>query len=256
MSGGRGLFDLEGRRALVTGASRGIGRAIAVGLAEHGADVMCVARGEEGLKETVGEVAGVGRRGELLVADLSERDAPAWVVAETLGRLGGLDVLVNNAAGGHYTAAIDTDAEVWDRVLALDLRASFLLCREAGRHLVAQGRGKVINVASILGLAGDRHQAAYVAAKTGLVGLTRALALEWARSGVQVNALAPGFVVTDMTRRSFEDPRVRDWVEQRTPMGRWGRPEDLVGAAVFLASPASDFVTGHVLVVDGGWLAQ
>lgn len=251
------LFDLTGKRALVTGASRGIGRALAVGLAAHGADVFCVARDAGALEETSKEAAaGSCARAEWRSSDLHSPGAVHDVVEDMVQRLGGVDILVNDAGSGHYTPVVETDPGVFREVVDLDLTVPYLLMREVGQHLLAQGSGKVVNVASILGVVGDRNQAAYVAAKTGLVGLTRAVALEWARSGVQVNALAPGFVVTDMTSGSYSNPRSRDYIEQRIPMGRWGVPSDLVGATVFLCSPASDFMTGQVIAVDGGWLAQ
>lgn len=250
------IFDLSRKRVLVTGASRGIGRAIAIGMGRYGADVFCVARDEGGLKATADEINALDRRADWFPADLTDEENVARAVDEMVERLGGVDIVVNNAGTEHYSPALETDTHQWDLVIQLNLRTPFLLCREAGRHLVAQGSGKVINVVSVLGKVGDRNLAAYVASKSGLIGLTRALALEWAPHGIQVNALGPGFIATEMTADSFRNPRSREWVENRTPMHRWGDVEEVVGAAVFLASSASDFMTGQVVFVDGGWLAQ
>ena len=249
-------FDLGGRRALVTGASRGIGRAIAVGLAAHGANVVAVARSADGLAETVGAAA--GKRGAVSAhaADLSSPESIERCVQAAADSLGGIDILVNNAGTSHASYVEDTDLSTWERVVDLNLRSCWLLARAASPHLHADGGGKLINVASILGLVGSRGESAYVAAKHGLIGLTRALALEWAQHNVQVNALAPGYVETEMTRGMLEDDVLASSVVNNTPIGRWGQADEIVGPTVFLASRASSFVTGQVLVVDGGWTAQ
>lgn len=250
------LFDLTGRRALVTGASRGIGQAIAVAYAQHGADVLVVARTAAGLAETVDLANGAAGSITPLTADLRSDESIAGAVAEAAGRLGGLDILVNNAADDHDSAIEDTDLATWQRVLELNLQSCFLLCKAASEHLAASEHGKVINVASVLGTVAIQNDIAYVSAKHGLVGLTRALALEWARRGVQVNALAPGFVETAMTAPAFADEHIAKWIKRGTPMGRWAHPSEMTGPAVFLASSASDFMTGQILAVDGGWTAQ
>lgn len=250
-------FDLTGRRAMVTGASRGLGRALAVGLAAHGAHVLCVARNEAGLVDTAKEIAGLDRgSAEVFAADLRQESGIQGAVAAAVEGFGGLDIVVNNAADDHDSALEDTSLEVWRRVLDLNLDSCFRMCQAAGPHLKQSGRGRVINVVSVLASVAVRDNSAYVAAKSGLLGFTRALALEWARQGVQVNALGPGFFRTDMTRHVWEDERASKWITNRTPMGRWGEPEDLVGAAVFLASDAARFVTGQAIYVDGGWTAQ
>jgi len=249
-------FDLGGRRALVTGASRGIGRAIAVGLAALGADVVALARSTDGLAETV--AASARKRGTVSAhsADLSNPDSIERCVEATAESLGGIDILVNNAGTAHASYVEDTDLSTWERVVDLNLRTCWLLARAASPHLHAGDGGKLINVASVLGLVGSRGESAYVAAKHGLIGLTRALALEWAQHNVQVNALAPGYVETEMTRGMLEDDELARSVVKNTPIGRWGQTDEIVGPAVFLASRASSFVTGQVLVVDGGWTAQ
>lgn len=248
-----GLFDLRGRRVLVTGASRGIGRALAIGLAEHGAHVCGVARSAGGLAETR-RIA--GSRMFTVVADLSEADEVRRTVHESVRALGGLDVLVNNAGTDHRRSVEQTSRDDWAAVHDVTLRLVFELCREAGPHLRADGGGKVVNIASVLGTRAMRANSAYVTAKHGVIGLTKSLALEWARAGVQVNAIAPGFIRTDMTGSLHGDEELADRIASRTPIGRWGEPPDIVGAAVFLSAAASDFVTGHVLFVDGGLAAQ
>jgi len=252
----RDVFDLTGRRALITGASRGIGQAIAVEYARRGAHVLVAARTEAGLAETVSLAAGCSGSIIPLTADLRSEDSIQNAVDSVISTLGGLDILVNNAADDHDSSIEDTDLSTWQRVLELNLQSCFLLCRAASDHLAASGRGKVINVASVLGTVGLRDDIAYVSAKHGLIGLTRALSLEWARRGVQVNALAPGFVETAMMASALADEGIAKWIKRGTPMGRWAGVDEMTGPAVFLASDASNFMTGQVLVVDGGWTAQ
>ena len=250
------VFDLTGRRALVTGASRGIGRAMARGLAEAGAHVFAVARTGPALEELALEIEGRGGRCDHLSADLTGLDAATTVMAAALDRLGGLDILINNAAVDVEVGAFDLAYDDFLRIMDFNVSSVFALTREAGRVFVEQGHGKVVNVTSVLSSVGVREDSAYIASKHTLLGLTRALAMEWGRHNVQVNALAPGFVITEMTRADWENEFVRKSVLRRTPLGRVAEPEDLVGAAVFLCSPASDFMTGSTLYVDGGWTAQ
>lgn len=247
-------FDLDGRRVLVTGASRGIGQAIAVGFAMRGANVLGVARSVDGLQETADKSEGARGSFSAYAADLRSADSITATVQHAVSTLGGLDVLVNNAADDHDSPIEATSLDTWQRVLELNLQSCFLMCREASTPLRSDGGGKVINVSSALGMVGVRDDIAYVSAKHGLVGLTRALSLEWAKRGVQVNALAPGFVATAMVDTT--DEGVAGYIKSRTPMGRWATVEEMVGPAVFLASRASDFMTGQVLVVDGGYTAH
>lgn len=247
-------FDLHGKRILITGASRGIGQAIAAGFARRGAHMVGVARSVDGLAETSSMCDGSAGSFTALPADLRSPESIAAVVDEAVATLGGLDVLVNNAADDHDSAIEDTSLETWQRVLDLNLQSCFVMCQRSSAALRADGGGKVINVASVLGTVGLRDDSAYVSAKHGLIGLTRALSLEWARRGVQVNALAPGFVETAMV--NTQDEGIAGFIRSKTPMGRWASVDEMVGPAVFLASRASDFMTGQVLVVDGGYTAQ
>ncbi len=248
-------FDLTGRRALVTGASRGIGRAIAVAFAQQGADVIGAARSEDGLTETAGLAAGAAGSFRPYAVDLRSPEAIEACVAHTAETLSGIDILVNNAADDHDSPIESTDLSVFQRVVQLNLQTCWVLTRAAAAQL-KDGGGKVINIASVLGLVAIRNDSAYIAAKHGLVGLTRAIALEWARQGVQVNAIAPGWVETAMLPDLQENEALARHIRRTVPMGRWSQPEEYAAPAIFLASAASDYMTGQVLVVDGGLTAQ
>lgn len=249
-------FDLTGRRAIVTGASRGIGRAIALEFAARGALVVAVARSADDLEETRRLSAGADGAVFPLVADLrSSSDGPSQVVERAVELIGGLDVLVNNAGYDNEQGIDETTAEEWDKVVDLNVRSLFLLCKAASPHL-RDGGGKVINIASMFGHVAAREELAYVTSKHAVMGMTKALALEWARQGIQVNALCPGFVDTEMLARAMADEASAKYLRRMTPLGRWARPEEMVGPAVFLASAASDFMTGQALIVDGGYTTQ
>jgi 2-dehydro-3-deoxy-D-gluconate 5-dehydrogenase len=250
-----GLFSLEGRRALVTGASRGLGAAIAAGLAEAGAEVAVHGQATS-TEATCARVRAAGRRALPLAGDLGDASVPDRLVRETVEGLGGLDVLVNNAGLIRRGPAVETTDEDWETVLEVDLGGVFRLCRAAGRHMLERGSGKIVNIASLLSFQGGIRVPAYTAAKSAVAGLTRALANEWAPRGIGVNAIAPGYMVTDNTEALRNDPERSRQILERIPAGRWGEPRDIVGAALFLASAASDYVSGHVLVVDGGWMAR
>ena len=251
-----GLFSLEGRVALVTGASRGIGAAIAQALAQAGADV--AAHGNTTPAEaTCQQVRVLDRRTVALVADMADPAAPDRLVAETVAAFGRLDIVVNNAGTIRRGPAVDTTDEDWLAVIDVNLHGVFRLCRAAGRHMLAEGRGgKIINIASLLSFQGGLTVPAYAAAKSAVAGLTKALSNEWAARGINVNAIAPGYVRTDVTKALQQDETRNRQILERIPAGRWGAPSDLGGAAVFLASSASDYVDGHVLAVDGGWLGR
>jgi 2-deoxy-D-gluconate 3-dehydrogenase len=249
------LFDLSGRVALVTGGNRGLGRAIAVGLAQAGADVAVACRSGQA-DETLAAVAAAGRRGLAIAADLSEPAAAAPLVERAAAELGRLDILVNNAGIIRRAAALETSLEDWQAVLDVNLSSVWTCAQAAGRLMAPQGGGKIITIASLLSFQGGIRVPAYAAAKHAVVGLTKALANEWAPLGINVNAIAPGYMVTDNTTALRADPGRSRQIGERIPAGRWGEPEDLAGAAVFLAARASDYVHGHTLVVDGGWMAR
>lgn len=249
------LFDLSGRTAVVTGCRRGIGLAMAEALAEAGADIVGVsAQLEPTGSEVERRVHLHGRTFTALRADLASRAAVRGVVEQLADTP--VDILVNNAGTIRRAPAAEHPDEDWDHVLEVDLSAQFVLARELGRRMVERRTGKVILTASVLSFQGGINVVGYAAAKHGLVGLTRALANEWAPSGVCVNAIAPGYIATDNNAALRADPERSKALLDRIPAARWGTPEDLAGAAVFLASSASDYVTGSVLTVDGGWLSR
>ncbi|WP_375290519.1 2-dehydro-3-deoxy-D-gluconate 5-dehydrogenase KduD [Qipengyuania sp.] len=247
-------FSLSGRRALVTGANTGIGQAIAVALAQAGADVAVAGRSAP--DETLDMIEAAGRRAVNITADLSSTGPLARVVEETVAGLGGIDILVNNAGIIRRNDLPDFTEEDWDAVVDTNLKSLFFLSQAAARHMMAQGCGKIINIASLLSFQGGIRVPSYAAAKSGVAGVTRAMANELAPAGVQVNAIAPGYIATNNTAALQADETRNRQILERIPTGRWGRPEDIAGTAVFFAAPASDYVTGQVLAVDGGWLAR
>jgi 2-deoxy-D-gluconate 3-dehydrogenase len=249
------LFSLSDRVALVTGASTGIGAAIAVALARAGADVACHGH-TRAPDATCEEVRKAGRRAHALRGDLADRATAAALVGETVSHLGGIDILVNNAGIIRRAPAVAVSDADWDAVIEVNLSSVFRLAQAAGRHMLERGRGKIVNVASLLSFQGGVTVAAYAASKGGVAQLTKALANEWAPKGVNVNAVAPGYVRTDNTAALQNDATRNRQILERIPAGRWGEPADIAGAAVFLCSNASDYVHGHVLVVDGGWMGR
>jgi len=246
-------FRLDGKIAVVTGGTKGIGKAIAVALAEAGADIAVVSRTPH--PDVEKSILNLGRRYSHHSADLTERAQTRNVIPTVAEKMGGLDILVNNAGIIRRSPAADHAEEDWDDTLESDLTATFILSQAAGRVMLKKGKGKIINITSVLSFQGGLNVTAYASAKHGVVGLTRALANEWASKGVNVNAIAPSFFVTSLTQAIRKDPKRSKSITARTPAGRWGTPEDIAGAAVFLASPASDFIHGVVLPVDGGWMA-
>jgi len=247
-------FSLAGKVALVTGASRGLGAGMAMGLADAGADIVLHASAPPAT--TASEVERTGRRAVALGADLSDRQAADRLVYEALAAFGRIDILVNNAGIIRRQVAVDHGDDWWDEVMEVNLSSVFRLSRAIGRHMLERRAGKIINVASILSFQGGVTVPGYAAAKGGLAQLTKALANEWASRGINVNAIAPGYMATDNTAALQADATRSRQILERIPAGRWGSPADLAGAAVFLASGASDYVNGHVLVVDGGWLGR
>lgn len=249
-------FRLDGRVALVTGASRGIGQGLAVALAQAGADIALLSRGDaDQTRQRVEEAGGrvLGLECDLAVASPTTLAAVVSTVVDEFGRL---DILVNNAGIIRRAPAAEHPASDWDEVMTVNADAVFHLCQAAGRVMLGQGRGKIINIASMLSFQGGLRVPSYTAAKHAVLGLTRALANEWAGSGVNVNAIAPGYISTDNTAPLRADPDREHSIVERIPAGRWGTPDDLAGAVVFLASDASRYVHGAVLPVDGGWLAR
>jgi 2-deoxy-D-gluconate 3-dehydrogenase len=246
-----GLFDLSGRRALVTGGGGGIGRGLTRALAEAGATVAVLGRSERA-EQAAAELGGVAVR-----ADLADRADLERGFGEAVDRLGGLDVLVNSHGIGRASDAVEHELADWDDVIEVNLTATFALCQLAGRLMLEQGHGKIVNIASVLSFQGGIRVPSYAASKGGLATLTMALANEWAPHGVNVNAIAPGYVKTDLNARIWrDDPERTAQITVRIPAGRWGEPADLAGAVVFLSSAASDYVHGTILPVDGGWLAR
>ncbi|HWA00204.1 MAG TPA: 2-dehydro-3-deoxy-D-gluconate 5-dehydrogenase KduD [Caulobacterales bacterium] len=249
-----GLFDLAGQNAAVTGANTGLGQAMALALAQAGADIIAIGRTEPAA--TRAAIDALGRRFHFVTADLGAGADPHAIAAEAEDAFGGVHILLNNAGAIRRNAAIDFTEADWDDVLAVNLKTTFFLAQAFARRMIPRGRGKIINVASMLSFQGGIRVVSYTASKSGVLGLTRALANEWAGQGVNVNAIAPGYMETNNTAALRADPdRNRD-ILARIPAGRWGEPSDLAGAVVFLASAASDYVHGAVLPVDGGWLAR
>lgn len=252
-------FRLDGKVALVTGASRGLGRAMALGMAGAGADVALVGRDGATLEPVAREIeAELGRQALCVPLDVADTAALEPAVERIVERFGRIDILVNNAGMNVRNATLDFTAADWDAVLDTNLKGAFFLTQAVGRHMVRTGRGKILNISSMTAFLGVPTVPAYAASKAALQQLTRLLAVEWAEHNIQVNALAPGWIATEMTaplqtRPEFA-PRHR-WILSRTPAGRFGEPPELVGAAVFLCSPAADFITGQVLAIDGGILA-
>ncbi len=249
------LFDLTGKTAVVTGAGRGLGEAIAIGLAQAGADVALVTNSTPADK-TAAAVRALGRKAITIQADVSDRSNLAGIIERTVSELGRIDILVNNAGIIRRTPAAEHSYEDWQDVLDVNLNSVFVLCQLAGKHMIEQGSGKIINVASMLSFQGGMNVPGYTSSKHAVAGLTKALASEWASKGLQVNAIAPGYMSTDNTEALREDPVRSAQILQRIPAGRWGTSEDLIGPAVFLASAASDYMNGHIMAVDGGWLVK
>ena len=248
-------FKLDGRVALVTGASAGLGQAIAIALAEAGADVACHGNSRSP-DATCAAVAQTGRTAFAVAGDLGRNETPGELVEATLAKFGRLDILVNNAGTIRRAPAVDYSEADWATVIQVNLSAVFRLSQLAGRQMIAQGKGKIVNIASLLSFQGGITVPAYAASKGGVAQLTKALANEWAGKGINVNAIAPGYMRTDNTKALQQDETRNRQILERIPAGRWGDPNDLAGAAVFLASSASDYVNGEVLVVDGGWMGR
>lgn len=249
-------FDLSGRVAVVTGAGRGIGKAIALGLAEAGADVGLVSRTPVELERTADEIQGIGRKAAAVSADLTKVREIPHIVEEFIRAFGHIDILVNNAGINIPQDAVDVTVEAWDRIMDINLKASFFMAQSVGREMIRRGRGgRIINITSQTGSVALLKRAAYCASKAGLNLVTKVLALEWAPHGILVNAVAPTFIETELTRDFLSDPEFREYALSKNLLRRFGTVDDVVGAVLYLASPASSLVTGHVLMVDAGWTA-
>lgn len=248
------IFDLTGKTALVTGASGGLGRGIALGLAEAGADVVCASFSSS--QETADLITALGRKASVIESDLSNHSKLQGMFDEALKLTGKVDILVNNAGIIRRTPAKDHSEKDWFDVIDINLSTVFLLSQIAGRSMIERGSGKIINICSMLSYQGGINVPGYTASKHGVAGLTKALANEWAASGIQINGIAPGYMETNNTAPILADEKRTASITERIPAGRWGTPEDLKGPAVFLASSASDYMNGHILCVDGGWMAR
>lgn len=251
----RSLFGLDGLVALVTGSAAGIGAAIATALAEAGADVACHGN-TRSPEDTTARVRALGRRSVALSGNLADRSTPAALVDATVEAFGRLDILINNAGLIRRSPAVEHSEEDWSTVIEVNLSSVFRLCQAAGKRMVAAGSGKIVNIASLLSFQGGVNVAAYSASKGGVAQLTKTLANEWSARGVNVNAIAPGYIKTENTVALRNDAARSRQILERIPAGRWGEPEDIAGAAVFLCSRASNYVHGHVLTVDGGWMGR
>jgi 2-deoxy-D-gluconate 3-dehydrogenase len=249
-------FELHGKNALVTGSRRGLGKAIAMALAEAGANVLCHGH-DPNPGEVCKEIREIGRKTDYFAADIADPAACVRLMEKMIAEFGSIDILINNAGIIRRAPAADYAADDWDKVIAADLSAVFRISQLAGQWMLQRGRsGKIVNIASLLSFQGGVRVPAYAAAKGGVAQLTKAFANEWAPKGINVNAIAPGYMATDNTEALRNDPARSRQILERIPAGRWGEPQDIGGAAVFLSSTASDYVHGHVMVVDGGWLSR
>jgi 2-deoxy-D-gluconate 3-dehydrogenase len=248
------LFDLSEKVAIVTGASTGLGKGMSLGLAEAGANLVLVDYVES--NETAKEIKAIGRKVITIVADLLSIKPVQSIVDETIRTFGKVDILVNNAGIIRRTPAIDYSEKDWDEVMAINSKTVFFLCQAAARDMIKRKYGKIINISSLLAFQGGILVPSYSASKGAVAQITKALSNEWAQHGININAIAPGYMATNNTKALREDPVRSKSILDRIPTGRWGTPDDLKGAVVYLASQASDYVNGHVLIIDGGWMAR
>lgn len=248
------MFDLSGKVAMVTGGGSGLGQGMAIGLAEAGADIISVSSSNS--DGTVQAVENIGRKAYQIQADLSQEDELENVFKQALDLAGRVDILINNAGIIRRVPAADHPSKDWHDVINLNLNSVFFLCQLAGKHMIERGSGKIINIASMLTYQGGINVPGYTASKHAVAGITKSFANEWASKGIQINAIAPGYMATDNTSALRGDEERSKDILARIPASRWGTPEDLKGPAIFLASAASDYLNGHVLCVDGGWMAR
>jgi len=250
------IFSLEGKTAIVTGSNKGIGQAMAIGLAEAGADIIGVSSSYPKDSDTEKAVVALGRKFSRYNADFSDRESVYAFIKAVKAEQPTIDILVNNAGTIMREPAATHPDDYWDKVISINLNAQFILAREFGKDMLEKGQGKIIFTCSMLSYQGGINVPGYTASKSGVAGLVKALANEWSQKGVQVNGIAPGYIATDNTRNLMADAARSKAILERIPAGRWGSPEDLKGAVVFLASKAADYVTGTILNVDGGWMAR
>jgi len=248
-------FRLDGKTALVVGGNKGLGQAMALALAAAGANVCIVARGPEGLQETAEAITKLGRKGKSIAVDVTHEEQVEKMVGRMLDFFGKIDVLVNSQGTVHLQPITEFDTDAWQKVIDVNLKSVFLCCKHVGRVMLKQGKGKIINISSVRSFQGRIEDAAYAPSKGGVNQLTRSLAVEWGPKGINVNAIAPVFTLTAINEQLLKDRAKSEWVLSRIPMKRFGQLDDLFGPIVFLASEASNFVNGHVLLVDGGWIA-
>jgi NAD(P)-dependent dehydrogenase (short-subunit alcohol dehydrogenase family) len=249
------LFTVIDRVAVVTGGSRGLGRGMALALAAAGAHVVSISRTEADLQAVSGEIRDLGRRSLVVPTDVTDEASVQAMVQRVVDEFGRIDVLVNSAGIVSLKPTVEFPIDEWQQIMDVNLRGTFICCKEVGKVMLAHGRGKIINMSSVRGHQGRANDPAYPASKGAINLLTKSLAIEWAQQGINVNAIAPTFIRTDLNAFMLDDPPTRDWVLSRIPMGRVGQIWDLFGLAVFLASPASDFITGQTIYLDGGWTA-
>lgn len=249
------LFSLHGRRALITGSGRGLGFRIAEELAVAGAEIIINDVDPARAEAAATELRTKGHRAHVSLFNVTDRTRVRQAVGDLETTIGGIDILINNAGIHRYGALVDLELAAWQEVLDVNLTGAFLTAQAVAAGMIARRRGKIINMCSLMSEGSRPTTGNYTAAKGGLKMLTKAMAVEWARHNIQANGIGPGYILSDMTRHLAEKPEFDQWVKSRTPAARWGTPDDLVGAAVFLASPASDFINGQILYVDGGWLA-
>jgi 2-dehydro-3-deoxy-D-gluconate 5-dehydrogenase len=247
-------FNLAGKVAVVTGGTRGIGQGIALGLAEAGADIVLLQRSTD--TTTQEKIKGLGVRCQIVQCNLENLDEVKQAIPRAIEALGSVDILINNAGIQRRSPAVDFSEQDWDDVLTVNLKAVWFLCQQAGRHMLEKNNGKIINIASLVSFQGGVYVPAYASAKGAVGQLTKALANEWSSKGINVNAIVPGYIATEMNTALIDDPVRSRQILERIPTGRWGNPEDFKGPAVFLASDASNYVHGHLLAVDGGWLGR
>jgi NAD(P)-dependent dehydrogenase (short-subunit alcohol dehydrogenase family) len=247
------IFDLSGKTAMVTGGSRGLGEVCGLALAKAGADVAVCGRNGEDLARVAEKIRELGRRAEPFLIDVTNKQRVAQTVGEIVAAFGGIDILVNNAGVNHRVPVLDYAEEEWDRVIDTNLKGYFLVAQAVVPQMIDRGYGKVIHMSSILGTVGLANQVAYASSKGGVNQMTKVMAIEWAAKGVRVNAIGPTYFETDLVAHIRNDPERFKFINERTPMGRWGHLPELEGTVIFLASPASDFITGQTIYVDGGW---